>query len=195
MGAGLHITKNIRLFILGRTGQKPRNFDTMNREKIVAMDIGASADVSENESMSRPSDFSFRRWPFYWVARLGGVYFSRMEAALKPIGLDLPKWRVLSTLFEKERLSVSEIADHAISKLSTMTKIIQRMQADGLVTCEPCATDGRVTQVIITDKGREAGQQAWDIADRIFREAFKGVSATQQRQLVQTLQAITENMS
>lgn len=156
---------------------------------------GALMESNGTASMTKRNGFSFKVWPFYWVARLGGVYFSRMEAALKPVGLDLPRWRVLSTLFEEERLSVSDIADHAISKLSTMTKIIQRMQFDGLVTCQPCETDGRVTEVIITAKGREAGQQAWDIADRIFQQAFKGISPSQQRQLVQTLRTITENMS
>jgi DNA-binding MarR family transcriptional regulator len=150
---------------------------------------------ANSEAMTRPDDFTFRQWPFYWVARLNGIYFSRLEGALKAVELDLPSWRVLSTLYEEECLSVSEIADHAIIKLSTMTKIIQRMQREGLVSCRPREGDGRVTEVLITDKGREAGHKAWDIADRIRRQAFSGITPSQQRQIVSVLRMITENLA
>ncbi|WP_157218089.1 MarR family winged helix-turn-helix transcriptional regulator [Flavisphingomonas formosensis] len=120
-------------------------------------------------------DFSFRTWPFYWLTRASGRYLQNMEEALRPIGLDIPRWRVLMVLHEEECASVSEIADHAISKLSTMTKIVQRMQADGLVICRPRASDARVTEVLLTEAGKKAGEKAWQAANGVYSQAFKSM--------------------
>lgn len=119
--------------------------------------------------------FRMADWPFYWITRVTGRYFQNIEFALKPIGLDVPRWRVLMALYERKTASVSEIADHAITKLSTMTKIIQRMQLDGLVTCRPSETDARVTEVTLTDRGQEARRRAWREVKVIYSRAFTGL--------------------
>lgn len=121
-------------------------------------------------------DFTFRSWPFYWLAQADGRYLRHMEIALKAIALDVPRWRVLMSLHEEGCASVSEIAEHAISKLSTMTRIVQRMEADGLVKLRPRPSDARVTEVLLTAKGVAAGQQAWQAARRIYAHAFRDMS-------------------
>ncbi len=120
--------------------------------------------------------FRMADWPFYWITRVTGRYFQNIELALKPIGLDVPRWRVLMALYERKTASVSEIAEHAIVKLSTMTKIIQRMQADGLVTCRPSETDARVTEVTLTDQGQDARRRAWREVKVIYSRAFTGLN-------------------
>jgi DNA-binding MarR family transcriptional regulator len=77
----------------------------------------------------------------------------------------------------RARFSVSELAEQAIVKLPTMMKIVQRMQADGLVTLSPKETDGRVTEVVATPKGLEARKSAltmvMDLHDRTFQHFSK----------------------
>lgn len=149
-------------------------------------------------SKTRPQvsdrDFTFRTWPFYWLARADGRYVRSMEVALKTIELDVPSWRVLMTLHEEGRASVSELADHAIAKLSTMTRIVKRMQGDGLVTCRPRETDHRVTEVILTLKGEAAGAQAWDIARATYDRAFRTLSGSEVDTLNRLLRRIGENL-
>ncbi|BEV01201.1 MarR family transcriptional regulator [Novosphingobium olei] len=141
------------------------------------------------------SKFDMEDWPFYWLTRFAGRYQHEMERGLKPIGLDVARWRVLMTLRGKEALSVSEIADHAIVKLPTMTKIIQRMQADDLVECRQSHTDGRVTVVQLTPKGAEAGDSAWKIANRIYRRAFEELSPKDVSTLNKLLRNITRSLA
>ncbi|MBH0111885.1 MarR family transcriptional regulator [Novosphingobium sp. YJ-S2-02] len=138
--------------------------------------------------------FNMEDWPFYWLTRFSGRYLQQMELALKPIGLDVPQWRVLMALRDRERLSVSEIADHAISKLPTMTKIIKRMTADGLVSCSPRANDQRVTEVRLTESGKVASRAAWDAANRIYARTFEGVSAKEVASLNRIMRTITRNI-
>jgi MarR family transcriptional regulator, organic hydroperoxide resistance regulator len=139
-------------------------------------------------------NFDFREWPFYWLTRAGGVYYKAMEEGLRGLGLDLPRWRVLMSLYQENRLSVSELADHAIVKLSTMTKIVQRMEQDGLVHCRPLADDRRVTEVVVTEAGLRAGEAAWQLAHKTYDIAFQGIPGKQEASLLAVLRRITENM-
>lgn len=141
------------------------------------------------------ADFRMEEWPFYWLTRFTGRYLRQMELALKPIGLDVPRWRVLMILRTDQAQSVGELADHAIVKLPTMTKIVQRMQADDLVSCRQSELDGRVTQVTLTEAGRVAGQAAWEAANRIYRQAFEDVSPKEVATLNRLLRTITRSMA
>lgn len=129
------------------------------------------------------SEFSRDRWPFYWLTRVVGRYLEQLEQALKKIGLDVSQWRVLSCLAEDQQISISEIAELAIVKLPTMMKIVQRMEADELVTMSRSASDGRVTQVELTEQGLRAREAALAIARRIHDRAFAGIAAERETEL------------
>lgn len=117
-------------------------------------------------------DFHKSDWPFYWIVRISSVYTQVMENALKPIGLDMPGWRVLMSLHEGGPLSISQIAEFCVIRLNTTTKIIKRMDGAGLVERFPSPADGRVTQVRITAQGEAARARAWAEAERIFALSF-----------------------
>lgn len=145
-------------------------------------------------AISASGEFDIERWPFYWLTRFTGRYLHEMEIALKALGLDIPRWRVLMSLRGDKVLSVSEIADNAIVKLPTMTRIIQRMQIDGLVRSRQSASDRRVTEVELTDAGRLAGQQAWGIADAIYSRTFGKIPAEEVTRLNRTLRTLNRNL-
>lgn len=137
-------------------------------------------------------DFNFMEWPFYWLARADRSYLSILETALARRDLDIASWRVLMILHARRSASVSEIAEHSIVKLSTMTKIIQRMQAAGLVTNHPSKRDGRVTMVTITPQGEEAGRIAWAEATRIMERLFEDFTEVEQQLLVALLKKLSD---
>jgi MarR family transcriptional regulator, organic hydroperoxide resistance regulator len=142
---------------------------------------------SMSHSLQDDSTFQYADWPFYWLTRVADRYVAQLEVSLKALGLDVPRWRVLMQLKDDACLSVSELAEHAIAKLPTMTKIIQRMDADGQVSCRPRATDGRVTEVMSTAKGRRARHKAWLQANVIYERAFATMSDEQARTLTSLL--------
>jgi MarR family transcriptional regulator, organic hydroperoxide resistance regulator len=145
--------------------------------KVVPRREGNGVADSSDACPEQGADFHISDWPFYWIARVTGRYLQEMEAALKPIGLDVPRWRALSVLSEFDPASVSEIADHAIVKLSTMTRILQRMEEDDLVVLRARSSDGRVTEASLTARGREAAAAGWQAADRLYRRAFGEAAA------------------
>ncbi len=148
--------------------------------------------MSDFRDMALESHRIFEReqWPFYWLTRVVGRYLQQLERRLKKIGLDVPRWRVLMCLEGDEAISVSEIAELAIVKLPTMMKIVQRMQAEGLVTCSARVSDGRVTEVRLTDVGAKARKAALEIAMNLYERSFREVSPDREARLNEDLRML-----
>ena len=72
-------------------------------------------------------------------------------------GLAVPEYEVLLVLNESgdKHLRMSELADAALLTRSGMTRLVDRLERQGLVRRERCAADGRGTFAVITRRGRE----------------------------------------
>lgn len=138
-------------------------------------------------------DFLLTGSPLYWLARVAGRYRLDMDRVLKPIGMDVPRWRVLAILSEHEPASVTELCDHAVIRLSTMTRIVQRLAEAGLVETRQREADGRVTEVTLTVAGREAALAVHQQASRIFRHGFEGFDASEVAELNAMLRRLFAN--
>lgn len=126
-------------------------------------------------------------WPFYWISRVNARYVQALERRLKPLGLDVPNWRVLISLYEENYLSISEIAELSTMRLNTTTKVVQRLIADGLVTTRIRPTDGRVTEACLTEKGDRLRALALDEAKAIYDLSFADITPEERVALNQTL--------
>ncbi|MDC0609206.1 MarR family transcriptional regulator [Vibrio sp.] len=151
--------------------------------------------VSRNHRYNPSSDdFQKEDFPFYWLAQVHGRYIQAMEKYLKKVNLDVPRWRILATLKQEGLCSVSEIAQHSIAKLPTVTKIIQRMKDDGLVETQVSVEDGRVTLVLITEKGLSALSDIQYITEPLFKQSFKGITEAQIKRLNKLLEQLFANL-
>jgi MarR family transcriptional regulator, organic hydroperoxide resistance regulator len=139
--------------------------------------------VSEPNAKLRgdPAHPAFRiaDWPFYLIARTARRYEMDMEHALRRIDMDLPSWRATMLLHERSPSSVSEIAERAVIRLSTMTRVVQRLEKRGLVTLSRRASDARVTDVYITPDGERVVEQVRAVASRIYQSAFQNLDASE----------------
>ncbi|MBL0375531.1 winged helix-turn-helix transcriptional regulator [Rhizobium sp. KVB221] len=133
-------------------------------------------------------------WPYYWLTRVSARYVGEMEKLLKPAGLDVSRWRVLSSLREHGTLGVKEISEFCILKLTTTTKIVQRMTADGLVTTRSSPQDGRVTEVQLTKKGEDAAIRAAHFAKTVFDRTFEGFQPDEIAQMNQLLRRVFDKL-
>jgi DNA-binding MarR family transcriptional regulator len=122
------------------------------------------------------ADFQVERYPFYLLNRTVGRYNTLIEARLRTIGLDVPYWRVLMILGETMPLGVNRIAEAAVINLSTMMRIIQRMEKAGLVTSAASAGDARVTEVSLTPAGEEKLAAARATTAPIYASVIAGFS-------------------
>ena len=116
-------------------------------------------------------DFLLDRSPFYLMAQANGLYTMLMERSLKAVGMDLPRWRVLMVLHEQSPSTISEISKRAAMKLSTMTKVAQRLARDGYVELSPNPDDHRVTDVHLREPGVSAVATIREVASDVFGRA------------------------
>lgn len=63
-------------------------------------------------------------------------------------------WRILSCLADRQGMMITELAALALLEQPHVTKIVDRLQQDGLVQKAGDALDRRRTRVHITEKGR-----------------------------------------
>jgi len=117
-----------------------------------------------------------KNWPFYWISRVDARYVQILDKRLKPMGIDVPRWRVLMSLYEDTYLSISEIAEFSTMRLNTTTKVVQRMIGDGQVTTRVRPTDARVTEACLTEEGDRLRALALKEARNIFEQSFNNVS-------------------
>ncbi|MYW05007.1 MarR family winged helix-turn-helix transcriptional regulator [Streptomyces sp. SID3343] len=77
-------------------------------------------------------------------------------------GLSEPDYDVLSELSEAagHRRRLGELADRMLWSQSRMSHHIKRMQQRGLVRREDCAGDGRGADIVLTDDGLRAIEEA-----------------------------------
>ncbi|MCA0043938.1 MarR family winged helix-turn-helix transcriptional regulator [Celeribacter litoreus] len=143
-----------------------------------------------DDTKENPSHFR-ETWPYFWINRANSFYTRALEKRLKPMGVDAPRWRVLITLYQQDYMSVSEIAEFSTVKLNTATKIVQRMIAEGLVKTRVRPTDGRVTEVCLTEQGDALRAKALVEVSRIRDESFYNISPAE----LETLNGILRKVS
>lgn len=139
--------------------------------------------------------FSLEDYPFYLMTRAMARYYGLLADALRSVGADQPHWRVLMILGAQNPSNMSELSERAVIKNSTMTRLIQRMQAQGLVRAAPRADDNRISEVFLTAKGEERLGMVRDVGGQIFRHAFGDSTDGEVAAFVATLKTIVANLS
>jgi len=82
---------------------------------------------------------------------------------LEPLGLTYPQYLVMLLLWEKDDRSVSELGAPLFLDSGTLTPLLKRLQAQGLIDRARDPRDERVTRITLTDAGKALAQNATDI--------------------------------
>jgi DNA-binding MarR family transcriptional regulator len=141
------------------------------------------------------SEFEIDASPFYLIARTAGRYAIDMEDSLRVLDLDLASWRALMLVHTTNPSSVSEITERAVMRLSTMTRVVQRLEKRGLVRVDTRKGDGRVTDVFITGEGEVMVNRIRTIASRIYNIAFHDLTAAEIDTLNTLLTRVFRNLA
>ena len=87
------------------------------------------------------------------LAQASHLISSEFHAVVRSHGLSVSEWRVLATLAGREPISIGRIAQIAVLKQPTVTRMLDRMEAKRQVERLAHAGDRRVTLVRITAAG------------------------------------------
>ncbi len=153
-------------------------------------------EISDAIRRATPDEPRFRLndYPFFLMNRAAERYNATLLNALAQVGVDRPTWRALMILNERDPASVSEIAELAVMKLSTITRVVQRMQAEGNVVCRRRESDARVTEVCLTPRGRQRLERVQAAASSLFLVAVRGLSGQDVETLNALLRRVGDNL-
>lgn len=76
-----------------------------------------------------------------------------LSKKLKKMGVQVETWRVLQSLRSDLGYTMSELAEVVLMNPPTLTKLVDRMVADGLVQRQLSVEDNRRVQLALTDLG------------------------------------------
>jgi len=140
-----------------------------------------------------PSENTQKAWATLFRAHT--LAHETIEAALKKAGLPALSW--YDVLWELDQttecgLRAFELQPKLLLPQYGMSRLINRMEAQGLIAKHECPEDGRGFALSITDQGRKTRKEMWNVYGPAMQEAL-GEKLTQSE--VATLAAILDKLA
>ena len=128
----------------------------------------------------------------YLLARASHVASAQFHDRLAEQGVPVPVWRVLAVLAGTDGLTVGDLAKGVLYKQPTLTKVVDRMVADGLVERVPGEGDRRRVLVRSTPKGCRLVDGLLGAAKEHERAILAGYSGEEAQMLKQVLRTLID---
>jgi DNA-binding MarR family transcriptional regulator len=108
----------------------------------------------------------------YWLNRLRGLVHASFEARLAEHGVTVAQWSVLVTLSRGEASTPAELARFIDVDPGALTRLIDRLEAKGLVDRVRALGDRRSVGLELTEQARTLTRRLAAIADQNDQEFF-----------------------
>src|SRR3954452_20237207 len=124
------------------------------------------------------------RTGLFAVLHASSVLESRVETRLADVGLSLAKLAALHRLSEAgESLPLGQLADRLACVKSNVTQLIDRLEADGLVSRAADPNDRRSRLAVLTDAGKAAYAKGSAIQQETERDLFSALTSEESQTL------------
>ena len=98
---------------------------------------------------------------------------------LEPLGLTHPQYLVMLALWGASPLTVTELAHRLSLEPATLSPLLKRLEAVGLLTRERRPSDQRALEVALTDRGRALREQALGVPPQVIERLGMSVEELQ----------------
>ncbi|MHA6493406.1 MarR family winged helix-turn-helix transcriptional regulator [Pseudomonas borbori] len=111
---------------------------------------------------------------------------------LLELGLTYPQYLAMMVLWEEDGITVGELSTRLLTDPGSVTPLLKRLEAEGLLKRTRSSVDERVVELFLTDKGRALYDQARRIPACIL--AASEQSSAQLTTLKEDLVALRSNL-
>lgn len=102
---------------------------------------------------------------------------------LRPFGLNTLQYNALLLLNTEEGWRLTDLSERLICERSTVTRLVDYLESEGLVSRSADPVDRRSQRVILTAAGLARRDQAQAAIEEAIRERFSALSGEEIRQL------------
>jgi DNA-binding MarR family transcriptional regulator len=110
-------------------------------------------------------------FPLYAASRL---VIQAYQPHLDKLGITYPQYLVLMVLWEKDGINVNEIASQLFLNTNTVTPVLKRMEAQGIVSRQRSEEDERKVIITLTPKGNQLKMEAASIPEELLSGLVAG---------------------
>ena len=113
---------------------------------------------------------------------------ARLEAVLKPLGLNLSRHRALSVISSLEPCTMSELAEFSAVDRTTLTRTVDQLVDADLVERTTPREDRRQVVLTLTEAGRGACRSSLRAIFGVNRDLLGGLAEDDQRVVARSLE-------
>jgi len=140
-----------------------------------------------------PENYSPDESAAYMMRRIIALVGAEVDEALEPQGLTSAQWVPLLKLHTGHASTVAELARECQLDAGAMTRLLDRLEAKGLVERVRSSEDRRVVNLQLTGDGREAAKQIPAVLCKVQNAFLEGLSVEEWQQLKALLRRILDN--
>jgi DNA-binding MarR family transcriptional regulator len=118
----------------------------------------------------------------------------RLQTRLRALHMSSSEWSVISVLKAYGALSIGEIVEATLMEQPTSSRVVSRLEKNGLVSRRASTRDSRMALISLTPAGFEVFKQIVPAALRYQELALTGIGRKEMAQVVATLEKIEENI-
>ena len=126
--------------------------------------------------MTTTDSFALDRQVCFALAVTNRAVLSVYRPLLEPLGLTHPQYLVMLALWERAPMSAGEIASALQLEPASLTPLLKRLDADGLLTRRRSDTDERRLVIALTDRGTALRRSAESIPGKVIEALGADVS-------------------
>jgi MarR family transcriptional regulator for hemolysin len=132
---------------------------------------------------------------FYNLEKTVKTYRQYFQNQLKAHGFDitLDQWLILNTILENPDISQNEIAEKVFKDKASVARIIELLVQNGFLTRAIHATNRRMFQLTVTEKGMDTVEKLKDLVQIFRKNALIGITPDVLKEIQNVMKAIVEN--
>ena len=130
----------------------------------------------------------------FLIGRVRKAIRRDFERRIAHCDLTAPQFHVLYRLWMGDGIPTSALACDVDMDGGTITGLLDRLEARGLVRRERSSEDRRTVILFLTDKGRAMHRELSEVLDHVSACALEGLGAADRATLARLLERVGENL-
>jgi DNA-binding MarR family transcriptional regulator len=126
----------------------------------------------------------------YLISHLNVALQNTLDQRLKRYGLDIKLWPVLFALWQEEGITQTELSKRCDVANYTMTRLLDQLQSQGLISRHQEADNRRAFQIFLTDDAKALEQDLICEAERVNAMFLANIDREEQALLMSLLNKI-----
>ncbi len=140
-----------------------------------------------------PLEFRIGDWPMHYIHVIQRQMHANLNHTLRRAGINSLTWRILAALSGRAEQTIGQVADMTVLDRSNLGRLLDVLEAEGLVEKIVAPGDRRASLVRITAAGRQRYQAALPLVLEDYRRLLAGIDDGDRRALMRALRRMKAN--